>query len=141
MAWLNTAPKDKDSKDGRDEKTRLEAIRDAGGDVLYPPTSSCHYLVGLLFDAGPALYGGMGASPLTHSEIRAYQQNTATTLTPWEAREIRRLSSVYLSESQKAEEPDCPQPYQIETTTETKADVSKKVQSAFQLLMRTRPKK
>jgi len=112
---------------------------DSDSDIDYPPQSSCHYLVNLLFEAGPVLSGGMGASSLTHSEILAYQANTGTRLTAWEAREIRRLSRVYLDEAHKAEEPDCPQPYQAEQTPETKAQISAKVQNAFRMLIATRP--
>lgn len=98
-------------------------------------------MISLLFDAGPAMYGGMGDAPLTHSEINAYKTNTKTELTAWEARTLRRLSSVYLSESSKAQEPDCPEPFQPEPDPISKAEVSAKLQAALRLLMATKPKK
>lgn len=107
----------------------------------YPPRPLCEYLADYLWDAGPTLPGGMGHVPLTHSEIKAWQDNTGTELTCWEAQTLRRLSAEYLTESQAAEAPDCPAPWSSAPTEETREDVSKKVQNAFRTLMSTRPKK
>lgn len=138
MAWLNTAPKDKDGKSG---KTRLENIEENEDFANYPPLTMCGYMIGYLFDAGPAMYGGMGASPLSHSEIAAWQENTATPLNAWECRTLKRLSHAYLVMQQQAEAPDCPEPFMPEPEPATQAEVSAKVQSALKLLMTTRPKK
>lgn len=108
MAWLNTAPKDKAGKSG---KTRLQKINDDDGQPTYPPLSGHDYLIGYLFDAGPAMSGGMGNAQLSHGEIRAWQDNTGIELTPWEARTLRTLSGEYLASAQDAEDAQCKPPY------------------------------
>jgi len=128
-------------KEGKPLPSRLKAIKADGGIPEYPPMPLCEYLVGYLWDAGPTMPGGMGHTPLTHSEIKAWQDNTGTVLTCWEAQTLRSLSSAYLAESQAAEAPDCPAPWTKEITEEAREDVSKKVQNAFRTLMSTRPKK
>lgn len=138
MAWLNTAPKDKDGKSG---KTRLEQIKENEGEASYPPLTMCPHIPAYLFDAGPVMSGGMGPSPLSHSEIAAWQANTQTELTPWECSTLKRLSHAYLGAHQQAEAEDCPEPYAPEIEPATQAEISAKVQSAFKLLMQTRPKK
>lgn len=83
----------------------------------------------------------MGHVPLTHSEIKAWQDNSGIELTWWEAKTLRRLSAEYLTESQAAMAPDCPAPWLSVIAETTREDVSKKVQNAFKTLMSTRPKK
>jgi hypothetical protein len=67
--------------------------------------------------------------------------NVSTVLSAWEAQTLRILSAAYLQQAVEAQAPDCPPPWQEAATEETREQVAKKVQSAFQLLMRTRPKK
>lgn len=107
-AWLNTAPRD---KAGKPKATRLQKIHDAGDTPSYPPKPVCGYLVGYLFDVGPSMPGAMGNVPLSHSEIRDWQDNTGIELSAWEARTLRRLSNDYLASAQAAESPDCRPPY------------------------------
>lgn len=77
-----------------------------------------------LFDCGPVLNTGSGMAPLTHQELQAWQHNTATPLTPWEARALRRLSQEYLGELIAAESPGRPPPW------EGAEDVVKRVTAA-----------
>lgn len=53
-------------------------------------------------------YGAMGAVPLSHSEIAAWQANTGTELAAWEAKALRRLSIDYVQASGQASAHDCP---------------------------------
>lgn len=108
VAWLNTAPKDKAGKPG---KIRLQKIKDDDEQPSYPPLSVPDYLIGYLFDVGPAMAGGMGNAQLSHSEIKAWQDNTGIELTPWEARTLRTLSGEYLASAQDAEDAQCKPPY------------------------------
>ena len=55
--------------------------------------------------------GGMGDAPLSHSEIRAWMENTGEALTAWEVRTLRKLSKDYLAAAQDAEKPDCKAPF------------------------------
>lgn len=107
-AWLNTAPRD---KAGKSKASRLKKIHDAGDTPSYPPKPLCDYLVGYLFDAGPYMSGAMGNVPLSHGEIRHWQDNIGIELSAWEVRTLRRLSGDYLGSSQAAESPDCKPPY------------------------------
>lgn len=108
MAWYNTAPSD--SK-GIKLKTRLQSLLDDGEVPEYPPRPAFENLINWLFDIGPAMYGGMGSAPLSHSEIRSWMDNTGEVLTTWEVKTLRRLSNVYVVASQEAEKPDCKPPF------------------------------
>jgi hypothetical protein len=54
----------------------------------------------------------MGSGPITHEEMRAWQQNAGIDLAPWECRLLRRLSEQYLAEAHKAEKEGAPPPWQ-----------------------------
>jgi hypothetical protein len=108
VAWLNAAPQD---KAGKQQKTRISVVLDSGVEPSYPPISACDYLIGYLFEVGPIMSGGMGNAPLSHSEIRAWQDNTGTVLNAWEARLLRGLSRAYLGAVSDAEQPNCPPPW------------------------------
>lgn len=88
--------------------TRLEQLEHQGLAPQLPPPGPAAHLLAYLFEAGPVGYGAMGAVPLTHSEIQAWQTNTGIDLQSWEARSLRRLSVDYVSASAQAAAPDCP---------------------------------
>lgn len=96
--------------------SRLEQIRIDRKDQDYEPEmpgiEGGGYLLGYLWELGPTMAAGMGAGPITHEEMRAWQSNTGIALQPWEARMLRRLSIDYLAQSHKAEKADCPAPWQ-----------------------------
>lgn len=77
--------------------------------------------------------GGMGESPVTHSEIESWQRNTGIELNSWEARTVRNLSIAYLNESHKAKARDCPAPYSpAEMAQETRDAVAKGIKNMMQ---------
>lgn len=76
-----------------------------------PPLDRGGYLVGYLIEIGPTMAAGMGAGPITHGEIRDWQDNTGIELQPWEAHLLRRLSREYLAESHRAEKLGCVPPW------------------------------
>lgn len=82
------------------------------------PEADALYIIDYLFDVGPVMSGSMGTGPVTHGELRAYQENTGVELQPWEATFIRRLSAEYIGQSQKAEKADCPAPWNVERLQE-----------------------
>jgi hypothetical protein len=55
----------------------------------------CEYLIGWLYDVGPALPGAMGFVPLTYSELRAWSELQQISISPWEAGTLRELSAAY----------------------------------------------
>lgn len=91
----------------KSEKPRREAM------ATEPEMPECDadYLASYLFEIGPSIAGAMGEGPLTHSEIRAWQNNTGIKLNAWESRMLKRLSHEYLSAAFNAKEPTCPAPW------------------------------
>lgn len=69
------------------------------------------HIVEYLFDAGPCMPGAMGPVPLTHGELRAWQENTGIELRPFEATWLRRLSIEYVAQAQESTDPLCPPPF------------------------------
>lgn len=82
---------------------------DAGGffEPDMPDPGAAAYLLRHFWAVGPT----EGDQTLTHAELRHYQENEGTRLTPWECDTLRAMSGAYLGESFKARERDCPPPY------------------------------
>lgn len=76
-----------------------------------PPLDGGGHLIGYLWEIGPTMPGAAGSVPLSHSEIRAFQDNIGFELQPWEIRTIRSLSCDYVSELHRGEDPDAKPPY------------------------------
>ena len=106
--------------------SRLAQLRvDRGDDYEpeMPPLAGGEYLLAYLWETGPTLAAGMGAGPITHTELAAWCALTGTTLNGWETRTLRRLSIEYLNQAHKAEKRDCPAPWKA-------ADVPRVVSAA-----------
>lgn len=97
--------------------SRLESLRSKGRDPKLPQ-APLPYLVGYLFEVGPASAGGFGMVPLTHQEILAWQENMQRRLQPWEVDMLRRMSAEYVAELRRAEDPAAPAPWDGEVVTE-----------------------
>jgi hypothetical protein len=78
---------------------------------LPPIDDASGYFIAHLMELGPTVAAGMGAGPITFSEIDAWIRLTGARLSPSDARLIRRLSIEHLSESQKATEQFYPPPW------------------------------
>lgn len=116
VAWLNTTPeRAKHDKSEAPRLTRLETMRREFKDDDYhpemPPLDGAAFLLSYLFELGPTQAAGMGAAPISHQEIAAWQELTGIVLQPWQARFLRRLSGEYVAESHKAEKRECPAPW------------------------------
>lgn len=97
--------------------SRLEQMRKVRKDKNYEapmPPVDAQYILDYFFEIGPLMAAGMSGGPITHEEMVAWQRNTGIELSSWQARFIRRLSSDYLGESQRAEKRDCKAPWQVE---------------------------
>jgi len=93
------------------ESSRRDRLKNDGiTDPEMPPCAAGH-LLDYLFEIGPTQPGGMGAAPLSHAELEAWQRNTGIVLNAWEARTLRSLSLDYIGETQRAAKPDCPTPW------------------------------
>jgi hypothetical protein len=121
MAWLGATPKpppgSKRAKhaDEAAAVSRVEQMKKDGITPSMPPNPAPH-VVHRLVEMGITEANGMGASPLSWREIRAWQESTAVDLAPWEARLMRHLSTAYLAESRRAESENCPPPWRAEVT-------------------------
>lgn len=132
LAWLQTAPIVEGSKDPR--YARIEKM-DADGIEPDIPECAAMYLINYLFDIGPVEASGMGSTPLSSQEIESWQNQSGIKLQPWEFSFIRKLSRVYLSESQKSESHDYPAPYQPSVTLEKNREaVSMKIENLMMAL-------
>lgn len=128
------------TKDGQDNKpSRLADLQDQG---IEPDRPECdaQYLLDYLYDVGPVVTGGMGAAPLDHAALQAWQQNTGIVLSPWQVKTLRRASADFAAMLTDAKEPDCPSPWQPDSEEVDRQEVGKKVQNAFRTLLSTRPK-
>ena len=96
-----------------------------------PSTEGGDYLLGYLWEVGPTLVAGMGAGPLTHQELRAWQANSGIRLQPWEARILHRLSIDYLAEMSRAEKADCLAPWEPVAVAVDRAAVANKMLHAI----------
>lgn len=96
------------------EKSRLKRLHDTRGEDYrpeMPPVQCGDHVLDLLWTLGPTLSTTGGEGPLTHSELRHYQDNTGVELTEWEASILIRLSREYLGESHRATKRDCKAPW------------------------------
>ena len=133
-AWLDAIPQREGEKDlPPNTVSRRDATLEKGGLIDMPELECGDYLIRHLFDVGPTLAGGMGNSPLTYSEIEAWQRITGIELLPWEAALLRRLSAEYLAESSAATKPDRPAPFgrPVSTRRSTQKEINRKLDSFF----------
>ena len=111
-AWLGAVPEAKDgTRADSAELSRRERTERDGSEIEMPPFDQGEYLIGYLYEVGPTVAAGMGAGPVTFTEIAAWQSARGFELEPWEARLLRRLSVDYLAESHRATKRDCPPPW------------------------------
>lgn len=122
MAWLNATPKPPEGSKratigSESRRTRAETLKAQGAKLVLPPNPAPH-LIGWLVELGISEAAGMGMVPLSWREIRAWQEATGITLSPWEARLLRTLSAEYLAEGRRAESETAPPPWAWEITPE-----------------------
>ncbi len=126
FAWL-TVERDrpKDDTSAKDKSvpsymlpSRLEQMRidkkDSSYQPLMPPVEAGKHIVDFLFEFGPLVRSGDGSGPMTHTEIRNFQENTGVEFDSWGARLLFKLSREYYSESNRAKSVDCPEPWDQE---------------------------
>lgn len=111
-AWLDAIP-ERDEKDKRPANTvsRRKALEEKSDPIDMPELTCGDYLVNFLYEVGPTMAAGMGAGPLTYSELEAWQRANGIELRPWESALMRRLSCEYASESHAATKRDRPAPF------------------------------
>lgn len=131
LGWLHSTPDPpKNQRGAADRRCRMQRMKDDGIEPAMPEMSAGH-LLEVLLEVGPALPGANGAVPLTHSELRSWQENTGIELSAWEARTLRALSREYVGELQAGCDPKRLAPYQPETTQANKERVSVSMRAAI----------
>lgn len=136
LAWLNAVPRPPE-RSKRAEKqldtpqiSRLEQLKKKKLPAPMPPNPAPH-IVGWLLELGITQAAGMGAAPLSWTEIDAWCRRTCLDLGPWESRLLRRLSVEYLGESRRAEAEACPPPWKAPVTA---AEISSEVSELMAVL-------
>lgn len=131
LAWLHATPEPpKGFKGEPDRRSRMQRQKDAGRAPDLPDVSAPH-VVAYWMEVGPAAAAGMGPAPLSHTELRAWQDNTGIELTPWEARLVRTLSREYVSELHAAEKVDRQAPYMPLSPEQRAAAVAQDMRAAL----------
>ena len=100
-----------------------------------PELPGAEHMLNHLWSAGPCMAGGMGPSPLSHVEIRAWQDNTGNLLNGWEADTLHGLSAAYTVELEAAKAPGRPAPYIPAPTPDARAAVAAQMQRQMSGLM------
>lgn len=100
MAWLNATP-DEGTQSRREEF-------ESNNQAVEAPDCSAAYILDYLLELGMTI----GEHALTHSEIRAWMQNTGIDLSSWEAQTLKKLSEAYLSMTFEAKKNDSETPWE-----------------------------
>lgn len=101
-----------------------------------PDLVGCEYLIDWLFDIGVSMHTGMGSVPISWQEIESWGKDMD--LSPWEKKMLRDLSTEYVSYSQKASEPDCPQPFFRYISEEQRKTVSNNILNTLRNINKTK---
>ena len=110
----------------------MQLRTEAGGEPDLPPIDmECTYIIGMLFEVGPACANGMSVQPISWVELDAYQRSIGVALSPWESRTLRALSSAYVAESNEASAHDAPIPWVPEGTRERRERIAKHIRNVF----------
>jgi len=107
----------------------------AGGLAPDLPIIRTPWIIDTLMEIGPSEAGSMGPVPLSWASIDHWQRCIGADLAPWACRLIRRLSAEFVTEGQRAREPDCPPPWTAAADDRNRAAVSRKVCHAFRALI------
>lgn len=107
----------------------------ASGIVPDLPLIRTPWIIDTLMEIGPSEAGAMGVVPLSWASIDQWQRCIGADLAPWTCRLIRRLSAEFVTEGQRAREPDCPPPWTAAADDINRGTISRKVSHAFRALI------
>lgn len=142
---MHAVPKqDEKSKIKLPQKSRMETLKDRAPDcpqLELPELEGFSFLIDYLFEVGPGITNGMGYCGLSFQEIESWLRTTALTLTAWEVLALKRLSSAYVSEYNRADDPKRRPPYVPEGATEKKPDNSQERLAFYKSLQETTKKR
>jgi len=121
------------------EKQKKQRIETIDRESLVLPDIAMPHMIELLQSVGFCSAGFNGAQQITWQELRAWQEATGSSLTPWESETIYRLSGAYASMLHQAKDPNCRQPF-IEETEDQVIARRKAVDDFFRMPSGIRPK-
>ena len=100
--------------------SRLDEMVAAHVTPPLPPNPMPHF-VGWFVELGMIEAAGMGAAPISWSEIDAWQRSVGIRLTSWEARLMRSLSACFLAQKSKSELTTDPSPCSLPASASGRA--------------------
>jgi hypothetical protein len=98
----------------------MQTLQRQGAEPALPDPGPAAYLASYLWEIGPVLPTGMGAAPITHSELASWQSNTGCELNAWEAQTLRELSKAWLNQQHESQDPTAPAPW-VDVEPETRS--------------------
>jgi hypothetical protein len=112
MGWLSATPRApaNTTLENAPKESRGEVMKRAGITPAMPEISAS-WFIDWLTDLGFVENTGMGSAPIGWITLRAWQDLTGTPLQPWEARLIRKLSSLFISARSEGEDPLAQPPF------------------------------
>lgn len=105
-----------------------------------PPVHDASYILSYWQELGMVQSSAMGNTPLSASEIVAWQEGSGVLLQAWEFFILREMSKAYLVQFHESEKLDCPPPYGDLANNFDREIVSRKVSNAFQALIQAKRK-
>jgi hypothetical protein len=93
--------------------SRMAVMLEQDKDIDLPDIDEalCFIIVDL-FEAGPISVAGSSQIPLTWSDLQTWERGVGVELPLWQARLIRHLSAMYLSEYIRSDAHDAPPPWE-----------------------------
>lgn len=83
------------------------------------------YLLGFFNLSGQAVQSGMGLTPLTWVELKAFREENELDITLWERELLKKMSEAYCAEAHRATDPKRPAPYVPEEEPEEVDNIAK----------------
>jgi hypothetical protein len=114
LAWLHSAPQI--NKSDKAHKSRISKLEDDHPAKQLPESDL--YLTLCFGLLGYCLSNGMGTSPISWVELKAFSDQSGYHLNGWQSEQIIQMSRDYCSMSVKASEQSCPAPYREGVTDE-----------------------
>lgn len=116
--------------------SRMQRLMAEGVDLPLPAIpGEGAYLVAHLLEVGPVSASAAGSSPVSWTDLQAWQQQIGVELQPWETRMLRSLSTAYAAELRRAEAHDALSPMAAEVTSnEQRESVARRVGIEFRAM-------
>lgn len=107
MAWLHSAPKRHKNDDS--PKSRLSLLDDDHPARRLPEANE--FITKCFGMSGMFVSNGMGITPISWMELKAFNDLSGYELTGWESEQIIEMSRTFCYMNNKAQKLGCPAPY------------------------------